>query len=76
MTERTVVGTTRVTQEADDLLQDYEQALSHLAAVDPLDRYAVANAYARLTQRRRELYAFIEQLEAVAGVGRTVTRRF
>lgn len=69
-----VAPSVRVSQEADDAVQDHEQALCQLAAAT--DAVAISNAYGRLCERRKALYAYLAQLERTADIPPTVVRRF
>lgn len=63
-----------VSVEANELIQDHEQAVMILAAAK--DETAALDAYGLLCHRRKTLYEYISRLEAQLGIERTKHWRF
>jgi len=66
----------RVTATVHMAVQDLEIAIGVLANADPADREAIDVAFSRVALHRKELYEYIEGLEADAGKLRSVMLRF
>lgn len=67
-------NTFHVSHAADELVQDLEQAYMRLhVASGPAE---IDNAYAALSQRKRDLYEHLEDLEGIAERVRPVVKRF
>lgn len=72
-----IKNTFRVSQVADDLVQDFEQAYQRLLVADPREnRLEYEYAYSALNQRRRDLYEHIADMERLLERSRPVTKRF
>jgi hypothetical protein len=52
-----------VSLEAYEIVQDLEAAWCRFTTTDNADAQAVGDAYAALSQRRKELYEYIQKLE-------------
>jgi len=68
--------TWNVSTTVHNMVVDLEMAVAALQAVDPGDREATETGYDRVNARRKELYDYLENLEAVANIKRDVTLRF
>lgn len=70
-------GTVRVSPEADSHVQEFMDASFQMRGTDPEDREAAHLSFSILKQRERELYEYIEVLEAaVPGLRRSIVKRF
>jgi len=67
-------GVIQVSEQANDLVIDLENAMYRLEVADAAAE--VDAAYAALNQRRKELYVYLATLEFNARIKRTVTKRF